>query len=513
MISKLYIPFNWDSSNFQDSGIFTFSLKHLNFFFFECFLLCSVTWFFLFLLQNKNKKYSNLTFFIFIYFLFLFFNLQNTSFNYLFNKSFIIDNFTISFKFIMLLFLVIFLFFIKNQIKNSFSFTKDNELLNYFLLIFFFLIFLLHSFDLISFFITIESSTFILVALVFLQNFSSSNKEAGFKFFFLHALASSCFILAILIFLFLFKTTNYLTLLYYFLFSNIFFKIFTNFIYLNFLTYLALVSIFFFLMFKFSIFPCHFWIDSFYEGSPILIVLFFSTIYKFAIICFYFKIFFFLFIKFDNFFFYFIIFSIMYGSHLAFLQKKIKRYWAFSTINNFGFFFFSTIFCNYFWGLQIGAIFLIVYFIMTFFFFIILFFTRNILTGNFIFYISQFSYFKNKYAIWASSILFLSLAGIPPFIGFFSKFFIFSGIIFINFFFIICFFIFYSLISAIYYLRILKQIFFLKLKNNNFKFYLFINYYLYIICNFFLCFFIFSFFSTSYLFKISSFLVLRLSTF
>ena len=34
------------------------------------------------------------------------------------------------------------------------------------------------------------------------------------------------------------------------------------------------------------------------------------------------------------------------------------------------------------------------------------------------------------------SILFLSLAGIPPFIGFFSKFFIFSGIIFMNFFFI-----------------------------------------------------------------------------
>ena len=98
----------------------------------------------------------------------------------------------------------------------------------------------------------------LLVALVFLQNYSTANKEAGFKFFFLHALASSCFILAILIFLFIFKTTNYLTLLYYFLFSNIFFKLFTNFFYLNILTYLALVAFFFFLMFKFSIFPCHF---------------------------------------------------------------------------------------------------------------------------------------------------------------------------------------------------------------------------------------------------------------
>ena len=513
MSSKIYIPFNWASSNFQDSGIFTYDLKHLNFFFFECFLLCSVVWFFLFLLTNKNKKYLNLVFFISIYLLFLILNLKNSSFFLVFNKSFIVDNFTNSFKLIITLFLMVFLFFIKNQIKNSFSFTKDNELLNYFLLIFFFLIFLIHSFDLISFFITIESTTFILVALVFLQNFSTCNKEAGFKFFFLHALASSCFILAILIFLFLFKTTNYLTLLYYFLFSNIFFKIFTNFIYLNILTYIALVSIFFFLMFKFSIFPCHFWIDSFYEGTPLIIVLFFSTIYKLAIIVFYFKIFFFLFIKFYNFFFFFIIFSIMYGSHLAFLQKKIKRYWAFSTINNFGFFFFSTIFCNYFWGLQIGTIFLIVYFIMTFFFFILLFFTRNILTGNFLYYVSQFSFFKNKYAIWASAILFLSLAGIPPFIGFFSKFFIFSGIIFINFFFIICFFIFYSLISAIYYLRILKQMFFLKFTNSNLKFYLFINFYLYLISNFILFFFIFSFYNTSKLFKVSSFLIWQLTTF
>lgn len=84
----------------------------------------------------------------------------------------------------MLLFFLFFLFFIKNNIKNSFSFTKENEYLNYFLLIFFFLIFLIHSFDLISFFITIEASTFLLVALVFLQNYSTANKEAGFKFFF-----------------------------------------------------------------------------------------------------------------------------------------------------------------------------------------------------------------------------------------------------------------------------------------------------------------------------------------
>lgn len=40
--NKLFIPYNWVSSNFQDFGIFSFNLKHLNFILFECFLLCII---------------------------------------------------------------------------------------------------------------------------------------------------------------------------------------------------------------------------------------------------------------------------------------------------------------------------------------------------------------------------------------------------------------------------------------------------------------------------------------
>ena len=510
MSFKLYIPFIWVSYNYQNFGIFTYNLKHLEFFLFECFLLCLLCFFFYYILINKISNYLNILN-ILIFFFIIFINTKN-NISYIFNKNYIFDNVTNLFKIVLIFFFIFFLFFVKNHVKNSFSLIKENEYLNYFLLIFFFLCFMIHSYDLISFFITIEASTFILIALVYLQNYSTANKEAGFKFFFLHALASSCFIIAILIFLFLFKTTNYLTLIYYFLYSNIIFKIFTNFIYLNVLIYLALILVFFFIMFKFSIFPCHFWIDSFYEGAPLLIIIFFSTIYKLAIISFYFKIFFFICIKFDKYFFLILLFSIIYGAHLAFLQKKIKRYWAFSTINNFGFFFFCTIFCNYFWGLEIGLFFILTYFLMSFFFFIILFYTRNLITGNLIYYISQFAYLKNKYIIWILSFLFLSFAGIPPFIGFFGKFFIFSGIIFINYFLVIFFFIIYSLISAIYYLRILKQIFFLEFKKNNNQFYFFINFYMYIISNIFLIFFIFSFYSTSLIFNICSFWIKNLTT-
>ena len=195
---------------------------------------------------------------IFFYILDQIIKLNSSEKVYIFNKTFLIDNYSISFKILILIFFLIFSLFIKSHLKNSFNKNKEKELYNYFLIILFFSLFLLESFDFISFFITLESSTFIIITLLFLHNYSNSSKEAGFKYFFIHALSSSCFILTILIFIFLFKTTNYLSLLYYFLFSNVFFKLYINYIFLNFLIYISILCLFFFIFFKFSMFPCHF---------------------------------------------------------------------------------------------------------------------------------------------------------------------------------------------------------------------------------------------------------------
>ena len=112
-------------------------------------------------------------------------------------------------------------------------------------------------------------------------------KKRGLNIF-LHALSSSL-ILTILIFIYIFKTTNYLTLLYYFLFSNIFFKLYFNYFFIKWLIYISIISLFFFIFFKFSIFPCHFWISDFYEGCPLIILIFFSTIFKLVILSFFFN--------------------------------------------------------------------------------------------------------------------------------------------------------------------------------------------------------------------------------
>jgi NADH:ubiquinone oxidoreductase subunit 2 (subunit N) len=231
-----------------------------------------------------------------------------------------------------------------------------------------------------------------------------------------------------------------------------------------------------------------------------------------VILNFFFKIIFFLLIK-TNFLIYtFILFTILYGAHISFIQKKIKRYWAYSKINNFGFFFFSTFFCNFFWGLQLGLFFIITYIFMTFFFFFILFYTRNILTGNILFYFLHIVFIKNKLVILALSLLFFSLAGLPPFIGFFSKFFIFTGIIFINHIYLIIFFIIYSLYSAVYYLRIIKQLFFLQTSKKNIQYIFYTNMYLKIIFNSIMIILFSSFKSTSFIFKLCYLYILQLTT-
>ena len=259
-----------DYGTYQKNGIFTLELSDfLNIhILFNLFLLFIVCYLLISKLFHKNYPTSHLTITILkvlivisSYVIYSTTYIYLTTHNiklYLFNKTFLVDHFSISFKILILSFFFFFSFLFESYFKNNFNFKNDLELYSYFILLLFFLIFLLESYDFISFLITLEASTFIIIALLFSQNYSDSSKEAGFKYFFFHGVSSSCLVLTIILFIYIFKTTNYITLLYYFLFSNIFLKIYFHYIFLNFFIELAVISLFFFVLFKYSIFPCHF---------------------------------------------------------------------------------------------------------------------------------------------------------------------------------------------------------------------------------------------------------------
>ena len=175
--------------SFQITGILTYDLNHLKYFFFDFNLLFIIL---IYLLIYTFKKESNVLFLSFFFFFFnLIYLLFFKSFGdklFLLNKTYLIDGFSDSFKILIIIYFIIFSLFFFSQTKTSFNVKKEKELYIYFLQIMFYCFFLLESFDFISFFITVEAATFILTAMLFLTNHSETSKEAGFKYFF------TCFI-------------------------------------------------------------------------------------------------------------------------------------------------------------------------------------------------------------------------------------------------------------------------------------------------------------------------------
>jgi len=109
--------------------------------------------------------------------------------------------------------------------------------------------------------------------------------------------------------------------------------------------------------------------------------------------------------------------------------------------------------------------------VTTFFFFNLLLSTKDILTGHPLIYLSDFTFIEGRFLKFSFLVIALSLSGLPPFLGFFTKFFIFTGIVFINYIFLVLFFIFYSLYTSVYYLRLFKQFFFISFTSSNKRFF------------------------------------------
>ena len=224
---------------------------------------------------------------------------------------------------------------------------------------------------------------------------------------------------------------------------------------------LVLISLFF----KVSAAPFHIWTPDVYEGSPTISTLFFASLPKFASLIFLFRVYQELYIsgiQSLNYIFQIVCaISLLVGVYGAITQKVIKRLLAFSSINHRGFMLLGIMSYQF---MSEGTLFfyLIIYLITTFGIFAVLLNLRTV-EGEFtkISQLNGLRFTSNSKSI-SMLVFFFSLAGIPPFAGFFAKFFILSASITDGFFFLSIVAVLSSVIAAFYYLTIIKNMFFNK---------------------------------------------------
>ena len=326
---------------------------------------------------------------------------------------------------------------------------------------------LISSDNFLTAFIGLELQSLSLYLMAAFNTKNLNSNEAGIKYFSLGALSSGFLLFGIS--MIYFDTAS-------FTFQNL-----DNF---STISEVGLALVLIALFFKVSAAPFHIWTPDVYEGSPTISTLFFATLPKFASLIFLFRIYHELNIpKIDSLHYIFQIvcaISLLVGVYGAITQKIIKRLLAFSSINHIGFMLLAIMSYQY---MSEGTIFfyLIIYLITTFGVFSVILNLRTsegeitLLTG-----LNGLKASSRSKAI--SMLVFLfSLAGIPPFAGFFAKFFILSASINDGFYILSVIAVISSVIAAFYYLSVIKNMFFndleteLLLDNNRLSSFLFIS--------------------------------------
>lgn len=151
--------------------------------------------------------------------------------------------------------------------------------------------------------------------------------------------------------------------------------------------------------------------------------------------------------------------SMFVGALGAFKQIRIKRFIAYTSINQVGFIFLGIASCNL-TGLIASLIYLILYSLMSLSFFTLLLNTSHIITGRGMLYLSDLYCFC-LYNIESSKhlvLVILSMGGLPPLGGFIGKLFLYFSVIEARLDLTIMFSLFLSVLSVYYYLSFVRYI-------------------------------------------------------
>ena len=334
--------------------------------------------------------------------------------------------------------------------------------------------FLCCSNDLITAYLSIELQSLSFYILASMKKDSSFSVDGGLKYFVLGAFASSLFLFGSSILYGVTGTTNLEDLQnLFFFFHNESILVYDNCTFSKnvflegSLIQFGLAFLFVSLLFKLAVAPFHLWSLDVYEGSPSSSTVFFAIIPKLAIFVLFVKIFYLSFFEYTNKWRYYLvilaIISIVVGSFGGLEQKKLKTLLAYSSTSHMGYTLLAFS-AGTLEGMQVLFSYLFVYMIAglcTWSIFLMLQLKHKYVKKQNKDLTDLYSLNKSNNILALSfSIVLLSVAGLPPMIGFLVKIGIFLAIIESSMYFVAIVSILCSVISTFYYIRILKIIYF-----------------------------------------------------
>lgn len=292
---------------------------------------------------------------------------------------------------------------------------------------------LVSSLNWLSIYLAMELQTLTLFILVAIKRDSAYSTEAGLKYFVLGALSSGLFLFGCAL---LYGVTGEISIQG------------TN----SVLTadvgkILITVS----LLFKLSVAPFHMWAPDVYEGAPMIITALLATVPKVAVFSILVQI-----GAVTNVVLVCAVLSIVCGSVGALNQTKIKRLLAYSGIAHMGFTLLGLAIGS-FESIQAGLIYIIVYVVMSICSFSIILSIN--LRKELIIEFSGLSRDNSVIAL-TLGLVFLSIAGIPPLMGFISKWFILLAGVSGGYYLISIVVVISSVIAGVYYVRVVQIIYF-----------------------------------------------------
>ena len=312
---------------------------------------------------------------------------------------------------------------------------------------------LIASNNLMSMYLGIELQSLSLYILAAINRDSLKSSEAGVKYFVLGALSSGILLYGC-------------SLIYGFTGSTNFDEIKTvllEFEKLNLGILFGLIFVLVGLAFKISAVPFHMWTPDVYEGAPTAITAFFAIVPKLAGIALIYRFCLEPFGAFIDEWRQIIIFlsiaSMFVGAIAAIAQKNLKRLLAYSSIGHIGYLLIGLASANSD-GIKGLLIYSTIYLLMNVGIFTVILSLKT--KDRYIEFLSDLSGLSKKKPIYSLciAIVMFSLAGIPPFAGFFGKFYIFISALKSDLIYLAILGVIASVISTYYYLRIIKIMYF-----------------------------------------------------